>query len=222
MGQPLVAAGRVYLVGAGPGDPGLVTLRAAAVLAAADIVYHDQLVSPEVLSLARDGCELVDIGHRAGRQPRDIPDMVKQMATAAQRGLVVVRLKGGDPFLFGRGGEEVEALLEEGAAFEVVPGVSSALAGPAAAGIPVTHRGLAASVAIVTGHGRSGEAGIDWKCLRADTVVVLMGNSRLSQLSQDMVAAGWQPSTPAAVVMAATTARQRQVVAPLSDIAAAA
>ena len=217
-----VGAGRVYMLGAGPGDPGLVTLRAAAVLAAADIVYHDQLVSPEVLALARAGCELVDIGHRAGLEPRDIPAIAKQMATAAQRGLVVVRLKGGDPFLFGRGGEEAEALLEEGAALEVVPGVSSALAGPAAAGIPVTHRGLAGSVLIVTGHGRCAEDGIDWKCLRADTVVVLMGNSHLSQLSEDMVAAGWQPLTPAAVVMAATTARQRQVVAPLSGIAKAA
>jgi uroporphyrin-III C-methyltransferase len=216
-----VSGGRVYILGAGPGDPGLLTLRAAAVLAAADVVYHDQLVSSEVLDMARAGSELVDIGHRAGRERRDIPATCSAMAAAARRGLVVARLKGGDPFLFGRGAEEIEALLREGVSLEVVAGVSSALAAPLAAGIPVTHRGVSASVAIVTGHGRNDDYALDWKSLRADTVVVMMAYGRLPVVTQELIAAGWPPSTPAAVVMAATTPRQRQVTAQLAQIAEA-
>ncbi len=161
---------RVYLVGAGPGDPELLTVRAA---------------------------RLLD---------------------------VVVRLKGGDPFLFGRGGEEAQALLDAGVAFEVVPGVSSALAGPAAAGIPVTHRRLAASVTIVTGHEGAGELEkMRWDALvtASDTLVVLMGAGRLTQLSRRIIAAGRPPSTPAAVVMAASRPEQRQAVATLADISRA-
>lgn len=217
-----VEAGRVYLVGAGPGDPGLLTVRGLRILEGADQVYHDQLVTPEILALARPGCELVDVGHRAGHAARDVVAVAKRMAEAARRGLVVARLKGGDPFLLARGGEEVEALVHEGVAVEVVPGVSSALAGPAAAGIPVTHRGLAASVAIVSGHRCAAEDGIDWSRLHADTVVVLMGSERIGHITSAMIGAGWAWGTPAAVVMAATTARQRQITANLGQIAAAA
>ncbi len=215
----VVVGGRVYLVGAGPGDPELLTIRAAAILAAADVVFHDQLVSNEVLSRAAFGTQLVDVGHRAATQRRDLVGVAEQMAECAQRGLVVARLKGGDPYLFGRGGEEVQALLARGIPFEVVPGVSSALAAPAAVGIPLTYRGLASSVLIVTGHQCEPDGAMPWQSLRADTVVVLMALSRLREISRQMISAGWDPSTPAAVIMAATTPAQRQVTASLADIA---
>jgi uroporphyrin-III C-methyltransferase len=213
-----VSGGCVYVVGAGPGDPDLLTLRAAAVLARADVVFHDQLVSDEVLAMA-PGAELVDVGHRAGDARRDLLEVATRMAGEARRGRVVARLKGGDPFVFGRGGEELQALLGLQVPCEVVPGVSSAIAGPAAAGIPVTHRGLSNSLVIVTGHERDPARGVGWERLRGDTVVVLMACARLGDLTARMRAAGWAGSTPAAVVMAATTARQRQVTGSLADIA---
>jgi uroporphyrin-III C-methyltransferase len=217
-----VEPGRVYVVGAGPGDPDLLTLRAAAVLAAADAVFHDQLVSPEVLALAQPSAELVEAGHRAGQVKRDHRQVAAAMAERARLGQVVCRLKGGDPFVFGRGSEDVEALIDEGVPCEVVPGISSALAGPAAAGVPVTHRGLARSVLIVTGHQQDPDGGLDWERLRADTVVVLMGSARLAAITRAMLQAGWSPATPAMVVSSATTLRQREVEAPLESIAAAA
>ena len=226
-GRP-VPRGRIYVVGAGPGDPELLTLRAAAVLEAADAVFHDRLVSAEVLALVRPGAELVDVGHRAGRaagagKSRGDPEgVVDRMVRRCRPDQVVVRLQGGDPFVFGRGGEELRRLAALGVTYEVVPGLSSALAGPASAGIPVTHRGVAASFAVVTGHGRDPETAIRWHELRADTVVVLMAASRLADLSRQLRAAGWDGDTPAAVVMAATTPAQRQVVAPLAGIANAA
>jgi uroporphyrin-III C-methyltransferase len=217
-----VPLGRIYVVGAGPGDPELLTLRAAAVLGAADAVFHDRLVSSGVLALVRPGAELIDVGHRAGRGRGDPEGVVDRMVRHLRPDRVVVRLQGGDPFVFGRGGEELQRLAAFGVTYEVVPGLSSALAGPAAAGIPVTHRGVAASFAVVTGHGRDPEAAIRWHELRADTVVVLMAASRLAELSGQLIAAGWDARTPAAVVMAATTSEQRQVVAPLGDVAEAA
>ncbi|GAC1339596.1 MAG: uroporphyrinogen-III C-methyltransferase [Candidatus Dormibacteria bacterium] len=217
MSRP-VLPGRVYILGAGPGDPELLTLRAAAVLAQADVVFHDQLVSGEVLAIAARA-ELVDVGHRSGQAKRELQLVAERLAEHARQGRVVARLKGGDPFVFGRGGEEVQALLTLGIASEVVPGISSATAGPAAAGIPVTHRGLATSVVIVTGHERRPGCGIAWERLRGDTVIVLMASGRLEELTAGMVAAGWSATTPAAVVMAATTPQQRQVTGTLADIA---
>jgi uroporphyrin-III C-methyltransferase len=213
-----VERGRVYLLGAGPGDPELLTRRAAAVLEVADAVFHDELVSDEVLALAPAGADLVNVGHRAGGRRRNIADVARQMAERARRGLVVARLKGGDPFVFGRGGEELQALDELGMPCEVVPGVSSALAAPAALGIPVTHRGLSRSIVITTGHDRA-ENDPGWDRAKGATLVVLMGSARLEQLSQDLIVAGWDPSEPAAVVSAATTTRQRQVIGSLRDIA---
>jgi uroporphyrin-III C-methyltransferase len=209
-----VRPGTVYLVGAGPGHPGLLTLRAAEVLRAADAVFHDQLVSAEVLGMAAPGAALVDVGHRAGTAHRSPASVAAEMAARARAGEVVCRLKGGDSFVFGRGGEDVEALAREGVPVEVVPGVSSALAGPAAAGIPVTHRGLARSFVVVTGH-----EDLDWSRLRADTIVVLMGLRRLPDIAGAMIGAGWSPDTPAAVVGEATTPRQRQVYGTLGTIA---
>ncbi len=214
-----VQPGRVYIVGAGPGDPELLTLRAAAVLAQADAVFHDRLVSDEVLDMAPSHAELIDVGHRAGDGRRDLVDLAQRMAACAGKGMVVVRLKGGDPFVFGRGAEELQALLALGAPCEAVPGISSALAGPAAAGIPVTHRGLSTSVVIVTGHEREPERQPRWDRLRGDTVVVLMGSARLGDLSRQMMEAGWDPGTPAGVIMAATTPRQRHVAGRLGEIA---
>jgi len=213
-----ISAGSVYILGAGPGDPELVTLRAANVLAKADVVFHDQLVSQEILAMA-PRAKLVDVGHRAGEPRREIESVAARMTEYARQGAVVARLKGGDPYVFGRGAEELRALLDLGLPCEVVPGVSSAIAGPAAAGIPVTHRGIAASVVIVTGHERDPERGMTWERLRGDTVVVLMATGRLSDLTARMVAAGWPVTTPAAVIMAATTSRQRQVTGSLADIA---
>jgi uroporphyrin-III C-methyltransferase len=214
-----VAPGRVYIVGAGPGDPELLTLRAAAVLARADAIFYDQLVSEEVLARAPAGAELFNVGHRAGDGRRDLVVVAERMAGYARRGMVVVRLKGGDPFVFGRGSEELQAVLALGVACEAIPGISSALAGPAAAGIPVTHRGLSTSVVIVAGHERDPEHQPGWDRLRGDTLVVLMGSARLRLLSRQMLEAGWDPRTPAAVIMAATTPRQRHVTGSLADIA---
>ena len=218
MSRP-VERGCVYIVGAGPGDPDLLTVRAVTVLAAADVVFHDRLVSDEVMARAPARAARVDVGHRAGEGRHDLARVAERMAGHARRGLVVVRLKGGDPFVFGRGSEELQALMALGVPCEAVPGISSALAGPAAAGIPVTHRGLATSVVIVSGHERGAGHGPGWDRLLGDTVVVLMGTARIGLLSRQMMDAGWEPRTPAAVIMAATTPGQRQVCGCLDDIA---
>jgi uroporphyrin-III C-methyltransferase len=211
---------RVHLVGAGPGDPELLTVRALRLLQAADVVFHDDLVADPILSIAA-AARKVPVGHRRGGRKPEIAEVVRLMVARARAGDLVVRLKGGDPFLFGRGAEEAAALLDEGVGFELVPGVSSALAAPAAAGIPLTHRELASSVTIVTGHEREGEGRVRWDRLAtgADTLVVLMGATRLRLLSRSIVLAGRPASTPAAVVMAATRPQQRQVVGTLATIA---
>jgi uroporphyrin-III C-methyltransferase len=209
----------VHLVGAGPGDPGLLTRRGAALLEAADAVFHDALVNESVLHLAGSASRH-PVGRRAGGRGRDPGETAARMARLARLGQRVVRLKGGDSYLFGRGAEEAVALLELGVCFEVVPGVSSAFAGPAAAGIPLTHRRLASSVTIISGH-RGADLG-RWRALAtgADTLVVLMGSSRLEEITRALVDAGRPGTTPAAVVAAATTPEQRHVVGRLSDIAA--
>jgi uroporphyrinogen III methyltransferase/synthase len=216
--------GTVYLVGAGPGDPGLITVRGLAVLRAADVIIYDRLVSLSLLDLA-PGAELIYAGKSARRHAMKQVQINRLLVSRAGRGSSVVRLKGGDPFVFGRGGEEAEALVSAGIPFEVVPGVTSAIAGPAAAGIPVTHRDVAASVAIATAHEAPGKAGsrLDWEGLaRADTVVLLMGVERLADATAALIAAGKKRSTPAAVIASATSPSQRTVTAPLSQIAAAA
>lgn len=216
---------RVYLVGAGPGDPELMTVRAAYLVQAADAIFHDELVPRAILERVGPGTELVSVGHRAGGLKPEVGPVAEAMAARARAGELVVRLKGGDPFLFGRGGEEAAALLDAGVAFEVVPGVSSALAAPAAAGIPVTHRRMSGSVTIITGHEAEGEPErVRWDALAtaSDTLVVMMGAGRLRQLSARIIAAGRSPQTPAAVVMAASRPEQRQVVARLDGIAEAA
>jgi uroporphyrinogen III methyltransferase/synthase len=215
----------VYLVGAGPGDPGLITMRGLAALRAADVIVYDRLVSPALLAFAPPGADRIFAGKSARRHAMTQSQINRTLVGKARRGSTVVRLKGGDPFVFGRGGEEAEALATEKIPFEIVPGVTSAIAGPAAAGIPVTHRDAAASVAIATAHEAPGKAGsrIDWEALaRADTTVLLMGVDRLADAAAALIAAGKKRSTPAAVIGSATLPSQRTVTAPLSRIAAAA
>ena len=214
------------MVGAGPGDPGLITVRGLAALRSADVVVYDRLgVSPALLDLASPGAELIFAGKSAGRHAMTQAQINRLLVRHARAGRSVVRLKGGDPFVFGRGGEEAEALAAAGVPCEVVPGVTSAIAGPAAAGIPVTHRDVAASVAIATAHEAPGKAGsrLDWEALaRADTTVLLMGVERLADAAKALIDAGKKRSTPAAVIASATLPSQRTVTAPLSRIAAAA
>ncbi|MEA2681882.1 MAG: uroporphyrinogen methyltransferase / synthase [Chloroflexota bacterium] len=211
----------VHLVGAGPGDPGLITRRGAELLATADAVFHDELVGSDILDLAPHATRF-PVGRRAGNPGRDPGRTAAQMARLARRGQQVVRLKGGDSYLYGRGAEEAVALLAEGVPFVVVPGVSSAFAAPAAVGIPLTHRDLASSVTIITGHRRPEVTTARWRALAlgADTLVVLMGGRRLEEVTADLVAAGRPPATPAAVVVAATTPRQAHLVTTLGSIAA--
>jgi uroporphyrin-III C-methyltransferase len=188
----------VALVGAGPGDPELLTLRAARLIAGADVVVHDALVGDGVLALIPISAERIDVGKRPGRPtPQEMISAL--LVELGRQGKRVVRLKGGDPFVFGRGGEEAEALAAAGVEFEVVPGISSSVAAPAAAGIPVTHRGVAAGFSVVTGHRRAGEPDLDWRSLArvGGTIVVLMGVSRRAAIAAELIAGGLDPATPA-------------------------
>jgi uroporphyrin-III C-methyltransferase len=216
-------AGRVILVGAGPGDPELITVRGRRALERADVVVHDALVAPELLALAPAHAEIWHVGKRGHREPRvgqlEIEALLVERAAA---GKTVVRLKGGDPFVFGRGGEEVDACLRAGVPVEVVPGVSSAVAAPAAAGISVTDRRRAASFAVVTGHrDPDSQRRLDLAAVAAavDTLVVLMGMARLEEILAE-VARVRAPDTPAAAVTWGTTKRQAVVFGTLRDLGA--
>ena len=202
----------VALVGAGPGDPGLLTVRGAELLAAAEVVVHDRLIGSGLLDLVPEGAELVDVGKGPGQSGRQA-DINELLVTLGRSGRRVVRLKGGDPFVFGRGGEEAEALERAGIEVEVVPGVTSAFAAPAAAGIPVTHRTVSTSVTVVTGHGDPSVPGVDWDALgRLDgTLVVLMGMAARGAITERLLAAGRPGDTPVAVVHWGTTERQQVV-----------
>ena len=215
--------GTVHLVGAGPGDPELITVRGLELLRRADVVVHDRLIGPELLDEVRAGAKLVDAGKGAGHAARSQEEIDRLLVDHARAGRQVVRLKGGDPFVFGRGSEELAACREAGVRCEVVPGVSSAIAGPAAAGIPVTARGIARSFAVVTAHGAGEEAEHDIAPLAAvDTIVVLMGRSSLPVFTARLVAAGRDPGTPAACIQSASTPAQRVTLATLATIAEAA
>ena len=219
--------GSVCLVGAGPGDPGLLTLRAAARLGAADVVYHDALVGDGVLALCRPGARLVPVGKRRGAPSWSQEAIEAALVSEARAGWRVVRLKGGDPLVFGRGGEEALTLLRAGVSCEIVPGLSSGTAVPAAAGIPLTHRGLSSSAAFVTAHdleaGRAGAAArrrIAALARAADTLVLFMGGAHLERLRRALLGAGLAPSTPAAVVENGTRPEQRVRRGTLSGLAA--
>lgn len=215
----------VAIVGAGPGDPGLLTVRARALLDAAEVVVHDALVSPELLATLPKSCVRVDVGKRRGKHRAEQVEINALLVRLAAEGRRVVRLKGGDPLLFGRGGEEMQALREAGHRYEVVPGVSAAIAAPAMVGIPVTHREHAAAVTVVTGHECEAIARdpIRWRALAESghTLVILMGLTHLDRICAELVAAGRPPETPAAVVQEATTPRERRVTSPLANLPAA-
>ena len=220
--------GRVYLVGAGPGDPGLLTARALELIAAADVILYDRLVGPGALDGARPGAELVFVGKEGGGDAVPQEQTEALMLRHARAGRTVVRLKGGDPFVFGRGGEEARALREHGIPYEIVPGITAGLAAPAYAGIPVTDRDAASAVALVTGHTREdgsapGASGLDWAALAAfpGTLVFYMGVRALPEIVRGLLDAGRDPGEPVAVVEAGTLPRQRTVTATLADIAEA-
>ena len=218
-------AGVVYLVGAGPGDPGLVTVKALELVASADVVLHDRLIPASVLDGARPEAELIYVGKQPGDGGASQERIEQLMVERARLGRSVVRLKGGDPFVFGRGGEEAEALARAGVEFEVVPGVTSGVAAPAYAGIPVTHRDDASAVAFVTGHEdpEKDETALDWDALARfpGTLVLYMGVKNLPRIAESLRAGGRDPKEPAAAIERGTDAAQRTVTATLSELPAA-
>jgi uroporphyrin-III C-methyltransferase len=212
--------GTVHLVGAGPGDPGLLTLRAAELIAAADVLVYDHLVGPPILDLAPARCERICVGKQAGHHTMRQHDINALLVRLARTRRCVVRLKGGDPFMFGRGGEEVEVLNAAGIPFEVVPGITAAAGMAAYAGIPLTHRDHAQACVFVTGHQRDGAADLDWPALARpnQTVVVYMGVAELETICRRLVAHGLPASTPAAVVRCATLPTQSEVSGTLATL----
>ncbi len=225
-GQSRISArGKVWLIGAGPGDPELLTLKAVRALGEADVVVSDDLVNPDILAHAPNA-RVVRAGKRGGCKSTPQAFIEKLMVRCAKRGLVVARLKGGDPFVFGRGGEELLALAAEGIEVEVVSGITAGIGATAALGIPVTHRDIARGVTFLTGHTRDG-AEPDWQALvrSGTTLVVYMGVANLPRIAQALLDAGMPASMPAAAVQDGTTSRQKEVISTLSrleaDVAAA-
>jgi uroporphyrin-III C-methyltransferase len=217
--------GKVFLVGAGPGHPELITVKGLLLLQQADVVVFDRLVQEELLAACRPDAERIYVGKAPGRHESRQGEIDALLVKLGQTGKLVVRLKGGDPLLFGRGGEEAEALARAGVPFEIIPGVTSALAAPAAAGIPVTHRAYACTFAVVTGHEKdgAGDHRIDWSALaRIDTLAVLMGVHRLEEIARLLVANGRAATTPAAIVETAFWAGERVLEGTLATIAAVA
>ncbi len=214
--------GKVFLIGAGPGDPELITLKGLRALRSADVVLYDRLISPELLQEARPGATIIYVGKGPGCHTMPQEQINDALVGYARQGHTVARLKGGDPFVFGRGGEEALALVDAGIPFEVIPGVTSAVAVPAYAGIPVTHRDYASSVTIVTGHeGKTASPAVDWEALAAlgGTLIVLMGVTALPHFTQRLIDGGRATDTPVAVIQEGTTERQRVVTGTLADIA---
>lgn len=216
-----VKTGKVYLVGAGPSDPGLFTLKGKQVLEEAEVVVYDALAGQAVLNMIPDTAEAIHVGKRSSRHTMPQEKISELLAEKAKEGKRVVRLKGGDPFLFGRGGEELELLKKEGIPYEVVPGITSAIAVPAYQGIPVTHRDFCSSVHIITGHKRAGcPYDIDFEALvrTKGTLVFLMGVSALGDICRGLLEAGIKPETPAALLMQGTTAAQERIAATVATL----
>jgi uroporphyrinogen III methyltransferase / synthase len=214
--------GKVYIIGAGPGDPGLITVKGMRCLKEADVIIYDHLVSEEIIRQAKDSARFIYAGKKGGAHTLPQDEINRRLVEEAHRGHVVARVKGGDPFIFGRGGEEAETLANAGIPFEVIPGVSSAVAVPAYAGIPLTHRGYTSTLAFVTGHEdpTKDESDIDWKTLAGiGTLVFLMGVKNLHYITSNLVAYGKGGDTPAALIRWGTTEDQETLTGALSDIA---
>jgi uroporphyrin-III C-methyltransferase len=214
--------GKVYLVGAGPGDPGLFTLKGKGLLECADVVIHDALVSPPILAMINPQAEVIDAGKRRGRHSMLQPDITQLLLEKVQNNAVVVRLKGGDPFVFGRGGEEMADLAQAGIEVEVVPGITAGVAAPAYAGIPITHRGSSSSVTFVTGHEAAGKyrPNVNWQALAhgSETIVVYMGIHNLEHITTELMAADLSPKTPVALVRWGTHPYQETLIATLGTL----
>jgi uroporphyrin-III C-methyltransferase len=209
--------GIVYIVGGGPGDPGLITVKGLNCLRRADVVLHDRLIAPELLDEVPAYAEVIDVGKEPKRHRRSQEEINDLLIENARAGKIVVRLKGGDPFVFGRGGEECQALAEAGIRYEVIPGVSSIIAVPAYAGIPVTQRGIATAFTVVTGH--TADTSIDWKAIsQTGTIIFVMGVEHLPEIIAQLLAHGRSSDTPAAVIADGTTLRQRVVTGTLADL----
>jgi uroporphyrin-III C-methyltransferase len=224
MSDQSIEVGKVYLIGAGPGDPKLLTIKAAETIAAADVIIYDYLVNPETLVYARRGAELIYAGKRAGQASLSQTAINRILIEQARAGKCVARLKGGDPFVFGRGGEEAEALASAGIHWEVIPGISSGVAAAAYAGIPLTHRGRASSVAFITGHEnpQKRRQAIDWTVTAhaADTLVIFMCAETIAEIADRLIEAGRTPTTPVAIIRWGTYAHQEVYTGALADIAA--
>lgn len=217
--EPAGARGSVTLVGGGPGDPGLLTVAGAAALREADVVFYDRLAPSADLAALAPRAELVDVGKRPFHHPVSQRSIERQLVERARGGQAVVRLKGGDPYVFGRGGEEVQACRAAGIEVRVVPGVSSAVSVPAAAGIPVTHRGISSAFTVVSGHVPPSAEQYAALAALDGTLVILMGTANLTQITAGLIRAGLAPSTPAAVVERGYAPDQRTVFAPLGGLA---
>ncbi|MBD2816327.1 uroporphyrinogen-III C-methyltransferase [Xenorhabdus sp. Flor] len=213
--------GYVWLVGAGPGDAGLITVKGLRCIQSADVIVYDRLVNPEFIALKPDHCEIINVGKEHDYHPIPQEEINQILVRHALAGKQVVRLKGGDPYVFGRGGEEAEVLAQHGIKFEIVPGISSSIGGLAYAGIPVTHRDYASSFHVVTGHTSQGNEQQNWEILAQleGTLIILMGMTRLMDICQQLIRYGKSPATPAAVIMYASHAKQESVTGTLETLA---
>lgn len=214
--------GKVYLVGAGPGDPGLFTIKGKTLLESADVVVYDALVSPQILAMINPNAEKIDAGKRRGRHSLVQSETTQLLIEKAQEYAIVVRLKGGDPFIFGRGGEEMEELVAAGIPVEVVPGVTAGIAAPAYAGIPLTHRNYSSSVTFVTGHEAAGKyrPEVNWQAIAkgSETIVIYMGIHNLTHIVAELTAAGLSEETPVALVRWGTRPDQEELIGTLGKI----
>lgn len=218
----MTQTGKVYLVGAGPGDPGLMTLKGKSLLECADVVVYDALVSPPILAMINPLAEKIDAGKRRGMHSLLQEDITQLLIEKAQQAAIVVRLKGGDPFIFGRGGEEMEDLLKAGIAVEVVPGITSGIAAPAYIGIPLTHRSYSSSVTFVTGHEEAGKyrPAVNWEAIArgSETIVIYMGIHNLPFILEKLTHAGLPADTPIALVRWGTRPEQKELMGTLGTI----
>jgi uroporphyrin-III C-methyltransferase len=217
-----VQVGKVYLVGAGPGDPGLMTLKGKTLLECADVVLYDALVSPQILAMINPAAEKINAGKRSGRHSLLQSETTQLLIEKVQGHAIVVRLKGGDPFVFGRGGEEMEDLVNAGVSVEVIPGITSGIAAPAYAGIPLTHRNYSSSVTFVTGHESAGKyrPAVNWGAIAqaSETIVIYMGIHNLPHITEQLFAAGLSVETPIALVRWGTRPEQEELIGTLGNI----